>query len=387
MNKRTQFVNYGYKALRTAAKKLYYLRFDLQYKEAFEKKRLNIADGCRLDNQFFKEYKKKWLSWSESAIVSRKELECYCFFSGIKSIDYMPASVYFTTIDPILNDKQMAWGYSEKGHYSKLFGIDNEPVSFFRYINGLSYDFGGNVLISPGEFLNESLKSYSRILIKPITDSWGGRNILVFEKDKNDRWVCVNEEVDFSFKNLVRYYKKNFVVQEFLNQHPFYAKFNPSSFNTVRMYVYRSPLDEKPYVLHSVLKAGKPNSVVDNLKAGGMAFYIMPSGKLHNGITMDLERVNHLPDDPGALIQDLDSAAGIEEMKELSRSIALKLPFHRLISLDINIDIDGKPRLVELNLSESGNGVQLFGYPFLGKFTDEIIEFCKKQKKIDFLRV
>jgi hypothetical protein len=74
-------------------------------------------------------------------------------------------------------------------------------------------------------------------------------------------------------------------------------------------------------------------------------------------------------------------------MKELSRSIALKLPFHRLISLDINIDIDGKPRLVELNLSESGNGVQLFGYPFLGKFTDEIIEFCKKQKKIDFLRV
>jgi hypothetical protein len=55
--------------------------------------------------------------------------------------------------------------------------------------------------------------------------------------------------------------------------------------------------------------------------------------------------------------------------------------------MDMNIDSSGMPRLVELNLSEAGSGVQIFGIPFLGAFTEEVIAYCKSHKKNDFLKI
>ncbi|MGQ1890979.1 sugar-transfer associated ATP-grasp domain-containing protein [Thermophagus sp. OGC60D27] len=387
MSTKTKMVDFTYKAMRTAAAKLYYLRYDLQYMDQYSEKKHYIPKEFRINNDLFRQYRKKWLPWSDSFLISKKELEIYCFYGKNRSIDFMPSSVYFTTIDPILNDKQMSWGYSEKGNYAKLFGIDNEPLSILRYINGLYLDFGGNIINDPEKFLDNKLKSYSKILIKPAVDSWGGRNIIVFERDKSGQWKCLNQKIELDLKYLVKFYQNSFVIQEFLEQHPYYERFNPSSFNTIRIYSYRSPVDETVHILHSILKAGQAGSVVDNLKAGGVAFYIKPDGTVLPGKTMELVASNTLPNEPETQIEDLDKAPGFEEMHDLVKKITLQLPYHRLAAFDINIDISGRPRLVELNLSEAGNGVQIFGYPFLGEFTDEVIEYCKSKKKIDFLRI
>jgi hypothetical protein len=390
MNKKTQLVNFTYKVLRTAAARFYYLRYDLQYLHAFNQIEIKIPDNHRVESSFFRQYRNKWLPWSESVFLSRRELDLYCYLGHNKTIDYMPNTVYFTTIDPILNNKQMAWGYSEKGQYFKLFGIDNEPVSLLRYINGLYYDFGGNVIRYPDNFLENKLKEYHKVLIKPVVESWGGRYILVFEREKSGRWKCINDEVDLELPMLVKFYKNNFVIQEYLTQHPFYERFNSSSFNTIRLFVYRSSSNEVPYVLHSLLKVGQPGSVVDNLKAGSIAYYIKADGKLLPGIskkTGDLKIIDHLPSESEVSLESLDEAPGFKEIHELAKRVSLQLPFHRLVALDTNIDASGKPRLVELNLCEAGNLIQLFGFPFLGKFTEEVIEYCKTNKKVDFLRI
>ncbi len=387
MIKKSNLVSFGYRGMRTIASKLYYLRFDMLNDEMYKFKRSHLSKHCHIDRNYFRQYKKIWLPWSSSFFLSRSELEVNCFLSHVMTLDYMPGNVFSTTVNPILNNKQMSWGYAEKGNYSKLYGIDNEPLSLFRYLNGLYYDFAGNQIQEPESFLDVQLKEQKKILIKPVIDSRGGRNILVFEKDKNDAWHCVNDQVKLSLKNLIAYYKSNFVVQEYVEQHPFYKRFNPSSFNTVRIYVYRSPSNEEPHVLHSVLKAGKPGSMVDNLKAGGASFYIKPDGTILNGITYNLKKFAHLPNEPEILIENLEKAPGLDAMHDMAKKVALKIPYHRLVAMDVNIDATGKPRLIELNLSETGFGVQLYGFPFFGSFTREVIEYCKAHKKVDFLRI
>jgi len=387
MMKYSKWVSFTYKVTRTAAASLYYLRRDAENHETFKAYHNGFAKHDLLDADFFRRYRKKWLPWSASFFLSRSELETYCLVSGLKTLDYMPLNIYFTSIDPVLNNKQMEWGYAEKGNYRKLYDIDNEPLSLLRFLNGLAYDFGGHLVLDPANFLVDVLKSRKKILVKPVVETWGGRNVLVFEKQKSENWKCINGETELSLKGLKGFYSSNFVVQEYLEQHPFYSRFNVSSFNTLRIYVYRSPSDEQVHVLHSVLKVGKSGNVVDNIGAGGTAFYVKPDGTIMPGISKKLEKIEFVPGDPGTAISEIGKAPGIDAIKHLAVKVAFKTPFHRVLALDVNIDVTNKPRLVELNLSEAGNKVQLFGYPFFGSFTREVIDYCSHHKRMDFLRI
>jgi hypothetical protein len=373
--------------MRTVASNLYCLRYDRENAEFFKRQRQFIPKSSRIDAGFLRNYKKRWLPWSSSFFVSKKELEIYCHLGNKQSMDFLPLNIWFTTIDPAINDKQMAWGYAEKGNYRKLYGIDSEPLSFLRYLNGLSFDAIGNLIPDPKSYFEQVLKKHEKILVKPVIDSWGGRNILVFEKNNLGKWNCLNDQVRLSFKHLVAWYQKNFVVQEYLDQHPFYKRFNPSSFNTIRIYVYRSPEDERVHILHTLLKVGRKGNVVDNISAGGLFFYLLPDGSFLHGISKKLETLATVPDGSGMYLKNLPRAPGFEALKELASKIALNTPFHRLLAMDMNIDAEGKPRLIELNLSEAGSGVQLFGMTFFGRFTDEVIEYCKSHKKVDYIRI
>lgn len=387
MIKKSEVVSLGYRVSREIASRLYCLRHDLQNHESFNFKRSRIKECCHVNNKLFRQYKKRWLPWSSSLFISRKELEVYCHTSSKQSLDYMPVNVYFTTIDPILNDKQMAWGYAEKGNYRKLFGVDNEPLSLFRDLNGLSFDYMGQLITEPEKFLNLQLKEQTKVLVKPVVDSWGGRSVLVFERDNSGKWQCLNGQVSLSLEKLKKFYSGNFVVQQYIQQHPFFARFNASSFNTLRVYVYRSPSDEVARVLHSTLRVGKPGSIVDNVKAGGSHFYLNHEGRFTFGLTKNFERLDYLPGEPQVALKDLEDAPGVADIYALATRVALNIPFSRVIAFDINLDANGKPRLIELNTSEAGIGSQLFGHPFFGEYTDEVIEYCRKQKKVDFLRI
>jgi hypothetical protein len=137
MVRQSKIISYAYKVVRTMAARLYYLRYDLENLEIYKTKGHALPAHCPVDSRYLRGVRQSWLSWSASSILSRSEFELYCYFSNKKDLDFMPSNVWFTTIDPILNDKQTAWAYAEKGNYRKLYGIDNEPFSFFRYLNGL----------------------------------------------------------------------------------------------------------------------------------------------------------------------------------------------------------------------------------------------------------
>ncbi len=387
MAKRSSVVSLFYKGARELAARMYYLRADLETYETYQAKKNFMSSKVKVSEEVCRQYKKLWGGWSCSSFVPRNILEVCSGVSGVQMPDYLPDNVYFTTIDPLLNDKQMAWGYSEKGSYARLYGIDNEPVSIMRNMNGLFCDFKCQLIQEPEDYLTQKLKTYRKILVKPSIDSWGGHNVLVFQKNEKDKWCCINDEVDLSLKNLQKYYSKNYTIQEYVEQHPFYKKFNPSSFNTFRIYVYRSPVDEKPHVLQTFLRVGGKGSVVDNLKSGGVAIYVNPDGTFRHGFTRRLEKIDFLPNEPSVKLTEVGKALGLESMHDLVMKLALKMPYTRLVAFDINIDVTGSLRLIELNASNIGMMPQFFGVSFFGPFTQEVIEYCRRQKKVDFLRI
>ncbi len=386
MVKLSKIINPVYKVSRTLSAKLYYLRRDLEIYEDYQDMKRRIIEPVQVDKHIYREYQKMW-GWGRSVIVPRNILEVCSTLNKFQTPEYLPDNVYFSTIDPLLNNKQMAWGYSEKGNYARLYDIDNEPMSLLRNLNGLFFDFKRHPIINPEVFLTQELKKQVKIVVKPTIDSWGGRNVLVFKKDAGDQWHCVNDEVELSLQNLQKYYYRNYVVQEYVEQHAFYKRFNPTSFNTFRIYVYRSPVDEIPHVLHSALRVGVAGSVVDNVKAGGVGIYVKPDGTFLHGYNKQMDKIDFLPYEPSVKLTEIGKAPKLEEMHNLAKKVALKMPYNRMVAFDINLDTEGKPRLIELNASNAGLLPQVYGSTFFGAFTQEVVEYCRRQKKVDFLRV
>lgn len=181
-------------------------------------------------------------------------------------------------------------------------------------------------------------------------------------------------------QTLKKFYKKDFLIQEVLEQSDFMSSLNPSSVNTIRVAVYKDEMGEAHH-LGSILRIGANGSDVDNAHAGGRFCGINEEGVLgkytldalggrqtvFNGF--DFEHT-HLQ------IPEFDSAV------KLALSIAPHLLHHRLIAFDIAISKDGTPKLIEYNVY----GFSAWFFQFtrggvFGKFTEEIMEECASELK------
>ena len=70
-----------------------------------------------------------------------------------------------------------------------------------------------------------------------------------------------------------------------------------------------------------------------------------------------------------------------DKVVEFAKYIGKQIPHMRLLSLDIMIDKSGTPRLIEFNCNSYGVWAPQFTLgPAFGEYTDEIIEYCKKNK-------
>ena len=55
------------------------------------------------------------------------------------------------------------------------------------------------------------------------------------------------------------------------------------------------------------------------------------------------------------------------------------VPYFRIISWDIGINKDDLPFLIEYNTHRQGIDLQMAAGPYLGQFTDEILELALKR--------
>ncbi len=327
------------------------------------------------DKKFYKEYSARWKYLSR--FMSRDWIDWGASISRVKNIDQVSEDIYVSIIEPILNNKRMALAYADKNLYDKIFEAGVFPKVLYRNINGTAYDSKYQRVCQPFEGLG---CSDSSVIVKPSLESGGGRNIEIFFLGNDGQYRSSTGAV-LNSEYLLKHYKKNYIVQQVLQQHSFFSKLNSSSVNTLRVLTYRSVKTDDVHVLGSVLRIGKAGASVDNQSSGGMACALDSRGVPHEyGTDFDGNKLYAL--ESGILLKDIGPVLNYFEMTELARKIAAQLPYFRILGIDICLDSEGRARALEVNPSFIAVTFhQTSGNSMLGGFTDEIIEYCGKEMR------
>ncbi|MGE5343006.1 MAG: sugar-transfer associated ATP-grasp domain-containing protein [Candidatus Omnitrophota bacterium] len=320
----------------------------------------------------------KWRALSRR--VNDRWLAVYSRISGIDSIDYVPEPIYCSVIEPRLNHRGLTSAYSDKCAYNLHF----TPYSLFpqtalQNIDGVFYDSGYRPLELSDHHLGAILHPYDRVILKPSMDSSGGHNVRLFTRAKDNVFSdSVGHRLSLAY--LKAEYSRNFLLQEYIEQHEFYRRFNPSSVNTVRVYTYRSVTDEAVIPLQAVLRIGRPGSIVDNQAAGGIACGIYPNARL-NAFAVD-KWGNRYSSIHSISFSDCDAVYLFERMLQCAKTLASRMVYSRLNGFDFCVDQRSTVRLLEINSKNIEiNFLQMNTGPLFKEYTDEVIDYCLKSPK------
>lgn len=310
-----------------------------------------------------------------------QSFSCYSSFIGPDD-NIVPNEIARSFIEPILTPSQFQSFYNDKNSLSLILDKAYIPKTIIRSILNFYYDEDYNPL-SAENVLTE-LAQYDRVVLKPSMDM-GGNGVSLFTKRDGAFYNSKDEEL--TIKYLEKYYKTNFLIQECLEQEGFFAQFNPSSINTIRMATYKDVSTGEIVVLGAVLRIGGKGSFIDNACSGGRFVLIDDSGKLGNCVYSE-------HGESSAIYNGIDFehntfiVPNFSEIKNFACMVAKRFPHMRLLANDIMIDKNGCPKIIEVN-------TQYFSYWFyqitnkavFGKYTDELIDYCKKEQANISLRI
>lgn len=336
----------------------------------------------------------EWLElWGNlSKKVNKNYYRLYAQYVG-NDINIVPDEISHNIIEKILNPFNMMGCISDKNLFDRILALNfSEPVTpktLFRIIDGHVYDGGYNKIND----LNISLSQISqdKIVAKPSVFSNSGKNVILCERTQNSPHnKSVFQEkitgITVDYSKLKELLGSNFIIQEYFRQSDYLAQFCPTSVNTIRVATYRSVITDDVEVLNCVLRVGSDGSYIDNIHAGGKFTPISKEGviggfvcnekgvkiKEFNGV--DFENAHYV-------IPEFD------KIKEFAKKVANTVPHMRLLQLDISLNDNNEPMLIEYNMRSFAPWFyQLAGNAAFGNFAKEIIDYCKNHKE-DAVRV
>ena len=308
-------------------------------------------------------------------------LKVYRSKTGNNSLDFVAEDIYYCVIEPILNNNSFSTTYSDKNFYNLIYPSDLLPNSILRCIDGhffnSKYD---RVIFNQDLDLENYICQFDQVIVKPSLQSGGGFRVELFICESGSYFSKSGIKLSLNFLEI--YYGNNFVIQEVIEQHPFLSNFNESSLNTIRILSYFSPVTSTISILHIVLRVGSIGQFVDNSRAGGYSIGVSKNGVLNNFAFKKggerFEKVNSV-----SLSDCKYVIPFIEQLKAVALNVAKKNIHHRLLGLDLTIDINNKIRCIEVN--NTGNEINFYQYnngPLFGEFTNEVIEYCLKKKHL-----
>ena len=310
--------------------------------------------------------------------INRDWLDVYMAVSGKQDHRYVPEDIYYTEIEPRLNNKLFSKAWTDKNSYDLFLGGGVKmPGVVLRCINGVLYT---------ADFINagrpEDYTAFDgdhqgrRLVIKPTMDSGGGKAVRVITTSGAGIEVYPSVLGVTTLPQLFGLYGGNFIVQEYIEQHPWFSRFNESSLNTVRVLTYRSLNDEKTVILHRLLRAGRPGSVVDNQASGGIACAIDTEGSLMS-FGVDKAGRRH-KGTQSATFSDAGVVPFLNEINEVALQIASGYRYSRLLGLDFTVSAEGEVILIEVNDSNNEiNFFQMSSGPLFGSYSEEVASLCR----------
>lgn len=310
----------------------------------------------------------------------------YRFFANYcgKTKYIVPENIGHSYIESKLNPQKYCVYYEDKGVFAKIFPRNWLPTHLIYRINGgtlLDADYHPiNVIsfFSSSQEICQYLRQHSssvRFIIKPSVDSCSGRGVLLL--DIRDGLLCITKTGKIVDGQFLYNYHNNFVLQEAIVQHPQLAYFCKSSVNTLRICTYRSVQDEEIVVTAAAIRIGHEGSVVDNLHAGGGFVGInVRTGQLFHQV-LDQYGNRHSSLNGINFATNTFNIPYWEKIIDFAKDVSLCNPHCRIFALDITINKQGTPILIEWNLSGFSYWIpMMIGVTPFGDKTDEIVEYC-----------
>jgi len=340
---------------------------------------LGIKDQkCMLSRQQVKAYQERWKPLGKD-IRNIHLNNAYCF-SGVYDPDIVPSNIYYSAIEPALNNRVFGVSFEDKARIDWINGNENVPRIFARNINGVYYDSRQKEISRKLIDLDDLLKEECVVVAKKTIDSHGGKGVILF--DRTTDGVLRNLEGDvLSLDYLEELYEQDFLIQQFIEQHSFYKQLNPSSLNTFRVLTYRSVKNNKIHILYSFLRIGAPGSRLDNVTGGGILLGLKRDGHFVDfGLKKGGIKIFGLEGFPP--FAEMERPYKIDEIWQMAQEIAARHVYSRLVGFDMTVDENGKVVHIETNTSDIGTeGLQYVIGPMFHKFTDEVIHYCKEKLK------
>jgi len=300
----------------------------------------------------------------------------------VEDFRYIPESVYYGIVEPILNNKTYRDAYNDKNMYHKSFPHELLPQIYLRCIEAELYD--QNYMANSEFKLNDLADILACFIVKPTQDTGGGRSILLVHHS-NNKWMS-KDSIEITLEYLGLVYGGNYIIQEYIQQHSFYKKFNESSVNTIRILTYRSVISNNVIALHTVLRIGQPGSIVDNQASGGIAVGVNNNGDLTSyGVSKNGKIVT---EKDGIVFKNVGQLLAVKKMIQIAKELAPGFYYHRLLGFDFCLDKHGNIKLIEINNGNNEiNFYQMNNGPLFGDFTNEVVTYCENHRKsfcIDF---
>ncbi len=328
------------------------------------------------------ENENKWKQkWSMLGRANPIYFRLFSHYIG-NNINIIPEDICRNIVEPILNPSVYVKYYSDKNMFDKLFQAETLPQTVLRKMNGFYYteDYQRIAIDNTNslyEWLNK--KQIKKIVIKPSVNTGSGVGVRLFEK-QNERWYDIEAGTELSIDTLNKGYIDNIIIQECIEQSDDIAYYNPSSVNTLRLTLYRSVKSDECHIPSAIIRIGKNGAFVDNAHAGGGYVGIkVEDGTLCNKVLNQYGESR--TEFNGIDFTKNHKIPNWNRIVDFAKYIGSCIPHHRLLALDIMIDKSGSPRLIEFNCV--AYSMWLFQFtmgPALGEYTDEIIEYCFKNK-------
>ena len=295
------------------------------------------------------------------------------------SPNIVPEDICHNIIEHVLNPAKHRVFYSDKNMYDKLFKKGTLPQTILRCIQGTFYDSNYKIIDSTkiDNLINDI--QFHSVILKPTIDSDSGHNVCLFKKADDNVFYNIQNDKKLNF-NLLKSAGNNWILQECLEQHSCMSTFNSTSVNTLRVLVYRSPFDNTSRVLNTIMRIGKKGSHIDNAHAGGLYVGISQDGKVGNFLCDQYGNKYHNFND--LVFKDNNYIIpNFDKVIELAKYVGDSIIHLRLLALDIMIDKEGEPHLIEFNIYALSTWLfQFTTSSAFGEYTNEIIQYCKEKK-------
>ena len=336
--------------------------------------KLNPAFNINDDNHI----EDRWIAkWRVFGMEPNKNIyRFYKFYIG-DNVDIVPNDIARNFIEPVLTPEAYQPFYNDKNSFALFLDKSMMPKTYVHAMNNLLYDEDYNV-ISAGDIFSK-LKDAQKIIIKP-TKEMGGKGITLFTR-VGSKFID-NFNNDLTYDYLLKNYVSDYIIQECLIQHEFMSQFNPTSVNTLRIAVMRDIESGKLSIMGGFLRIGGKGAVVDNISSGGSSVPIDTNNGKLGKFASDISRVKHSSYNGINFLESDFIVPNWDKVQDFVYKVASRMPHMNLFANDIAIDLEGNPKLIEVNTTDfSYTFYQVSGKPFFGQYTDKVISYCLNQNK------